>query len=82
MSSPEFSPQEAQALINHANTAPLQNMQHAAEASALINKFKAWYEHAIVAIESIDSKINDAVKKALADHENSHATDNEEAPRE
>ncbi len=69
MSNPTFSAQEANALINHAQTAPLQNLQHASEASALLQKFKAWYEHAVIEIESVEAKIEAAVTKALANYE-------------
>lgn len=78
MSDPTFSAQEANALINHAQTAPLQNLQHASEASALLQKFKTWYEHAVTEIESVEAKIEAAVKKALAEYE---SRDTPEAPK-
>lgn len=45
MTKPTFSPQEAKALINHASSAPLANMQHAKQVDDLIAKFSQWYQH-------------------------------------
>jgi hypothetical protein len=73
MSDPTFSPQDAQLMVNHVQTAPLQNMQHAAEVSMLIQKFKAWYEHAVLELRSAESRIEAAIKKAITDHENRNA---------
>lgn len=44
MSIVKFSPQEAEALIQHAQTAPLANMKHAQVVSELLQHFKQWYE--------------------------------------
>lgn len=70
MTNPTFSAQEAQLLVNHAQTAPLQNLQHASEVSVVLQKFRAWYEHAVAEIESVESKIEAAVKKAITDYKN------------
>lgn len=40
---PKFTPQQAQALITHAESAPLKNLHHGKEISALIGDFIAWY---------------------------------------
>lgn len=42
---PTFTPQEAQTLIQIAQSAPLQNMQHATAVFTLLQKFEAWYNH-------------------------------------
>lgn len=62
MPNPTFSAEEAQALVNHAHAAPLQNLIHASEVSALLQKFKTWYEHAMAELSSMDKKIAEAVK--------------------
>ncbi len=45
MSAPAFTPQEATALIQLVQSAPLQNMQHAAAVSSLLQKFQTWYDY-------------------------------------
>jgi len=64
MSEPTLSPQEAQILVNHVQTAPLQNMEHAAQISVILQKFKGWYEHAMTELQSVESRIAAAVKEA------------------
>jgi hypothetical protein len=39
-----MTPQDAQLIINTAQTAPLQNMQHAAALSEALQRFRTWYE--------------------------------------
>lgn len=39
----DFTPQDAQALVAHAQTAPLQNMRHAEAVSKLLQKFAQWH---------------------------------------
>lgn len=50
MSLPTFTPAEAQALLNHASTAPLANMSHARQVDELIAKFSRWYQHVTTAV--------------------------------
>jgi len=64
MSEPTLSPQEAQILVAHAQNAPLQNMEHAAQVSMVLQKFKGWYEHVQMELESIEGRIAAAVKEA------------------
>lgn len=40
---PVFTPQEAQALISTARSAPLRDMDHAADVNRLLEKFAVWY---------------------------------------
>lgn len=64
MAEPTLSPQEAQILVNHVQTAPLQNMEHAAQISVILQKFTAWYEHVKTQLESVEGRIVAAVKEA------------------
>lgn len=41
---PTFSPQQAQALINTARSAPLKDMDHAGAVNRLLENFARWYE--------------------------------------
>jgi hypothetical protein len=45
MSNPQFSKQDAEMLVAHAQTAPLANLRHAEQVSQLLQRFAAWYEH-------------------------------------
>lgn len=49
-----FTKEKALALIAHANTAPLQNMQHAGGVSALLQEFAQWADEVF---EKIEAKI-------------------------
>lgn len=40
---PSFSPQDAQTLLNHAQSAPLQHLGHAEQVSNLLQRFHAWF---------------------------------------
>jgi len=40
----QFTPQDADTLIAHAQTAPLRNMLHAEQTSMLLRRFKEWFE--------------------------------------
>jgi len=40
----QFTKQDAEHLIQHAQTAPLANLRHAEQVSALLQRFAAWYE--------------------------------------
>jgi hypothetical protein len=42
---PQFTPQDAQALVNLVESAPLRNMQHAEAVVQLLRKFKAFYDY-------------------------------------
>lgn len=42
---PTFSKAEAQALIDTAASAPLQNLSHSRSVEALLSKFLGWYNH-------------------------------------
>jgi hypothetical protein len=39
----KFTPEEAQALIDIAQSAPLRDMRHASQVSVLLQKFRDWY---------------------------------------
>lgn len=44
MPTPDFTSQDAQNLIAHAQTAPLVNLKHAEQVSNLLQRFAAWHE--------------------------------------
>lgn len=45
MTTPTFTKADADALVNHASTAPLANLQHAAKVDQLLVKFAQWFIH-------------------------------------
>lgn len=63
---PTFSPADAQTLVVQAQSAPLDNMEHAATVSTALQRFQQWYGHAINEIETVESRIEAAVKAAVA----------------
>lgn len=47
MPAPQFTKDQATALVNHAQNAPLQNMAHAKALSELLAQFATWIDHVL-----------------------------------
>lgn len=54
-----FSTQDAQALINHAQSAPLQHLGHAEQVSNLLQKFHLWFSSLSAQFDAEAKRIRD-----------------------
>jgi len=62
---PQFTVQDAQALVSHAESAPLQHLGHAGAVQQLLTKFRDWYHHVTAKIETFDAEVEAKVKAEL-----------------
>ncbi len=64
-SAPQFTTQDAQALVSQAESAPLQHMGHAAAGQQVLKRFSDWYHYVTEKIETFDTEVEAKVKAEL-----------------